>query len=486
VKRSSVREPRIRGPDLLRKAAKGSFIVIQRWGRSFASAAFAAGLLYCFVHFNWPSLGAHFNVDDPMNIHFYWSRGWLDLLQNVVLPVSSYHRPLGGLYFALLYQWFGLNPVPYHVVMLALFLVNAWLGCRLCTLVTGMPVAGGLTALGLLYHANLSSLYYLPAYIFDILCFTFYYAALMCYIRLRKQALPVTGWRLAGFLALYIGALGAKEMAVTLPLALFLYECVCRPGPIREARTPLGAAFALTVAYGIGKAFGRDTLLALEGYWLDVTWPHYVQETANFVSAILYQDAGRPWLAAAVAVVLLLAAAALRRRDFVWLWTLLWITPIPITFLEGRAAGQLYLPLFAWTAVLAGWIALALRTLTCPLPRWAATGVTTVIVAGLGYAWFAKTEHENRVLGPAMLHAGDQTWSIIQQVCALRDIRPGSRIYVVRDDFLGWDSKFIFELCLRDRTAMVIPGSRQPLSPEQVAQMDYVFTFEGGSLKRLR
>lgn len=449
-------------------------------------AAFVVGILLAFSHFSGPSLAGHFNADDPMNIYYYWSNGWTELVKNLALFFTTYGRPVGGIYYSVLYGAFGLNPLPYHIVLLALLLLNMWLAYRLCTMVTGLPLAGGLTALALTYHAELFGIYFLPSFIFDVLCFTFYVGTLVFYIGRRKRGEPFTTRRWIVFLLLYMGALGSKEMAVTLPVALLLYEAICRPGRVRDAIAPLGALSAMTVVYVVGKTLGPGTLTQMVEYRPQLSWDLFTFNTTFFVKTILYQKTGQFWQVVLLATLLLLAALGLRRRDFVWLWTLTWLTPLPIAFLPGRGGALLYLPLFAWGALFGGLLALVIQAISSRLPKVVGGVVSAILVAGIGVAWWAKTEHQNRYLGPSALAVGELTWKAIQQACAITDIRPGSRVYVENDAFEGWDSKFILELCWGDHTVSVTPGSRLPLPPDQVAQMDHVFTFEDGSLRRVR
>jgi hypothetical protein len=78
-----------------------------------------------FGYFLLPSLNSGFGIDDAYNIYYYWSRGAESLLQGILLFFSSYYRPMGGAYFYSLYEAFGLNPFPYHAVIVLLVLLNA-------------------------------------------------------------------------------------------------------------------------------------------------------------------------------------------------------------------------------------------------------------------------------------------------------------------------------------------------------------------------
>ncbi len=72
----------------------------------------------------------------------------------------------------------------------------------------------------------MAHLVFLPAFVFDVLCFTFYFAAFTYYLSFRTRGLPLTPMRIVVFLLLYVGALDSKEMAVTLPVMVLLYELI--------------------------------------------------------------------------------------------------------------------------------------------------------------------------------------------------------------------------------------------------------------------
>jgi len=123
---------------------------------------------------------------------------------------------------------------------------------------------------------------------------------------------------------------------------------------------------------------------------------------------------------------------------------------------------------------------------TTRLPRPAGAIISTLLVVGIGVAWWAKTEDQNRYNGPAMVRVGDHTWKLIEQACAVRDIRPGSRVYLEADPADEWTPQFIFDLCLRDHSIQVWAGNMLPMTAAEVEKMDYVFAFEGESLRRVR
>lgn len=471
--------------DLLEQAA-GAWRPLLRFG-------FAALVLAYLLQFAAPGLEAGFNNDDPMNIHYYWSRGAGQLARNLVLFFTTYGRPMGGVYFSVLYHFFGLNALPYHIVLLSLVIVNTYLAYRFGRLISGSELTGGLTALVAAYHARMAPIVYLPAYVFDVLCFTFYFLAFTYYVSRRNEGVQMRRRQIGAFLLLYVCALDSKEMAITLPVMVLIYEAIWHPPArlsystmmrwLRHEALPALIAGAMTLVYVLGKAFGPDSLVKMEAYRPEFTWSRYWESTTRFVNEILYMPNNGVFGPAgvfALAVVLLCLAWLSRKRHLLLMWFFLWIAPLPITFVPGRGGACLYVPLMGWAVVLVTlfvWLSSALA---------GSRGWMAVLVLfGMWQLW-DWTESQDRYVGPGIKKPGELTWSVVQQVRALQPaVKPGSRIYLVRGPFPDWDMKFIIELVYHDRTVNVWLGEKVPLPPEEIRKMDYVFTWEGDKLKKL-
>ncbi len=82
---------------------------------------------------------------------------------------------------------------------------------------------------------------------------------------------------------------------------------------------------------------------------------------------------------------------------------------------------------------------------------------------------------------------GQVTWAVINEITALRPrVRPHSRVVFENDPFNGWDMVFIAEAWFRDRTLEYRLTRKTPLSSEELARADYIFTFDGHRLKQTR
>ena len=462
---------------------------------------FIVVVLAFFGWFVGPALHGRLNTDDPMNIYYFWSRGPGQLVRNLFLFFTTYQRPMGGLYFSLIYHFFGVNPFAYHAVLTALLLLNTYLAYRFGRLLTGSELTGGLVALITTYQAQMAQTVYLPAFVFDVLCFTFYFLALNYYLAIRSRGARLSWKQAAAFLALYVGALDSKEMAVSLPVIVLLYEAIEHTPAaagilkwLRREALPSLVAGAMTLVYILGKTYGKETLVRVfPEYTPTFTWERYWESTMRFMRTMFYQpDSGtffQPWRIVLLAAALVYLAVRTRRRDLLLMSLFVWITPLPITFLPHRGGALLCIPFVGW-AVLVAAASVALCGAAVKLPglrRLPARAVTTVLVAAGIAAFWVKTESVNRRMLPGYRSSGDLTENVFRQVRQIQpSVKPGSRIYVLKGPFADWDMKFIFELTYHDRSVNVTLAEKTPLPPAEVAAMDYVFTWDNGKLVKLK
>src|SRR5262249_29835496 len=192
----------------------------------------------------------------------------------------------------------------------------------------------------------------------------FYFAALAFYLHVRERAVSLRQLQLLGFLALYVCALNCKEMAVTLPVIVLVYELLRSPRwPdwkaflrwVRSYATPSLIAGLLTVFYIYGKIHGSGSLATLDPYRPVYSWHSFTTSNATFVGELLF--AGR----AITPITLLILWAfvfiyAFIRRDLALRLMAFWIVivPLPLAFIVPiRTGAPLYLLLFGWAMIFA-------------------------------------------------------------------------------------------------------------------------------------
>ena len=466
--------------------------------------AFALLTMAYFLYFNWNGLWVRFAADEMENMWRCWRPGPARLLIDGLLPWHGAFRPMGGLFYLPLLHFFGLNPFPYHAVMLAILLGNLYLMYRFALRIGCGELQAGLATLLVAYHAGLSTLYYDTAFIYDVLCFSFYMGAFLCYARVRAQGRLLRGSETALVMGLYLCALDAKEMALTLPIALLAYEWVYHPVDGRPAtwtpgeiarwlrgpgRVMLYCAL-LNLVYLYGEAFGPNALMHIGAYRPALSL-HRVFAFERSAMGDLFLSWGEFGWRGVVAVWVLLAYLAWRRPRPVlrFCWVFLMLTPLPLAVLVGRGAACLYIPLAGWAVfaaiVLTDFAGSVARFLAeDPLFRRAGYAALFAVILCASFSlWARKNDYyRHQFVQVAMADMGGPTADAIQQLRALNPhLKSDTDVAFLHDPFDGWDMSFIAQLWFRDKTLRFYLQHQTPMSPEELAKMT-VFDFQNGRL----
>ena len=494
-------------------------------GYTILDALCVAVLIAYFLYFALPALGGGFREDEMMNIGICWCAGALkSLLANIVfwklflcpgdalydLPLYLY-RPGGALYYLPLYHFFGLNPLPYRIVQISILAASIPLVYYLSRRLSSSRSIAFLAVLALCYHPRLAGLVFVGAFIYDVLCGFFYFAALAYYVHVREQDVSLRPAQLLGFLALYICALNCKEMAVTLPAIVLIYEILKSSGwPdwngflrwIRSYAAPSLIAGLFTVFYIYSKTHGSGTLASLDPYRPRYSWHNFTASNARFVGELLF--AGHT--VTPITLLLLWGCVfvyAFIRRDrmlqLMAFWTV--IVPLPLAFIVPvRGDASLYLLLFGWAMIFAK-LAFDLVTLIFKFSVFvgsrvlaarssANSGVASAkvfprvfrIIATLlvAFAVAAFTKRENQRLQAPWLNTGTKTSHVIQTFRCL-DLRPehGSRILLLlRENIFQnkWNVFFIASLVWNNHSLRIWVENVNELTPQQQANVDYVIS----------
>src|SRR5262249_28645250 len=147
---------------------------------------------------------ARFAFDDLANIAYYFHRGPWRLVLAQIEFCSTYLRPMGGLFYIPIFQFAGFHPLPYRIAGLLIIGANILIYYAFARRLTGSRATAWLAAVLVSYHPHLSDMIYANAVIYDVLCFTFYFAALGWYLRARSSGRVLTWRETIVFLLLYI------------------------------------------------------------------------------------------------------------------------------------------------------------------------------------------------------------------------------------------------------------------------------------------
>ena len=468
-----------------------------RWiDASFICIAF--GWLLLFAR---NGLLAPFSGDDLMNLHGYLSRPLASLIVDNLRYWSTSYRPLGGIFYVLLYRWFGLDPLPFRLACFGLLVLNLGLLGRFTLRLSESREAVFLALLLAGYHAWFVDLYYSTGTVYDLLCYSFYLGAFNVYLGVRGRGL-VLSWRRVGMAAaLYVCALDAKEMAVTLPLLMAAYEAIYHGRAIwrsrfawlwREGRGVLVTGL-LTLPYVAGKLMGAGSLVENPAYRLHISPGRYLDAFHLYLNPLLYQEhVFRDPNTIQLMLVLLALAVWRRSRPLLFAWCFLTVSLLPVAFIAHYSGFFLYLPMAGWSLYAAVLLVMARRLLVSLLVRLVRASefqagrmrIASVVALPVLLALFLAPHHRRESVKTLRIFQSAQPPSrqIARELIALRPSLPrGARVLFVNDPFSQKDEYFLYFLTRLLYRDMSISVERAPLGQTLRTghgRYDAVFTFE--------
>ncbi len=460
--------------------------------------AYAAGLalLAWFVFLVRGGLASWFDADDLMNLNYYWTRSWPQLLRANLFFWSSYYRPGGGLFYRSMYALWGFHPLPFRIAVMVLLCVNLVLLAVVVRQLTESRWAMLVALLVVGIHPYFSGAYFTTGTVYDVLAYTFVWGAFALYVGVRRaERLP--GWgTLAVLLCLLAAALNSKEISVVLPVAVALYELVWRPprhwNPAavwrwirREGRfAAMGAVFDL--AFIIGKRYGPNSLWDIGPYRPHYTVAGYLQSLWGQLSGLMHVLAPLlPWQIAALLIVMAAIAAVSRRRSLVWGMAFILVGILPLAFIPTRAGFAHLVPSVGWAVYCAGLLDWLLNSVTGH--RSSLRGALQVILLILLFIelapWQRKWIEMNEHAAHEMLQERFERYN--QEIRALIPRpRKGARILLLSDadGHDDWDVYFLIRLTYGDPA--IEPARMKDLGDHHLqadlTKFDYVLDWKEG------
>jgi hypothetical protein len=461
----------------------------------------ALGWLLLFAH---NGLRAQFSGDDLTNLHGYLSRPSASLLLDNLRYWSTSYRPLGGLFYVALYGWFGFNPLPFRVACFGLLALNLGLLWRFTLQLSGAREVAFLALLLAGYHAWFVDLYYSTGTVYDLLCYSFYLGAFNVYLGGRARGLAL-GWRPLGIVtALYVCALNAKEMAVSLPVLLAAYEILYHGRAIRESgagwlwREGRGVLVTglLSLPYVAGKLTGAGSLVENPAYRITISPGRYLDTFHLYLNPLLYQEhVFRDPNTIQLLLVMLALGLWLRSRPMLFAWCFLLVSLLPVAFIAHYAGFFLYLPMAGWSLYAAVLLVMARRLLLRLLVNLVTASelhagrlrIASVIALPVLLALFLAPYHRRESVKTIRIFESVQPPSrqLAAELTAARPSLPrGALVLFVGDPFARDEYFLLFltRLLYRDMSITVdrVPFGQNPQTGHD--HYDAVFTFQHGNL----
>ena len=142
--------------------------------------------------------------------------------------LEASYRPVSTLSYFLIYSVAGLNPFYYHLANLILHILNAILVYWLAYIILQHRLRALMAGLLFACHPVLSEAVNSISYNDDLLTAFFFLLSLIVYCRIRTEKLVLNIGPYLGALLLYFLGLLSKEMVITLPVMVVLYDLLLR------------------------------------------------------------------------------------------------------------------------------------------------------------------------------------------------------------------------------------------------------------------
>jgi hypothetical protein len=418
-------------------------------------------------------LRAYFSFDDFMHLNNYVKTPLLQLLQENLSFWTSYPRPLGGTVYRLLFECFGLNPLPYYLTSLILFLINLALLFYLILRLTKKPWATAVvTAVGSV-HGLLAYIWFDFGTIFELLAFCAMLTSFHLYLSYLESPISRTSLYVLSLLS-FVAALNGKEMAVTLPALLMLYEVVYRFqkrgiwNQIRGLAIRLAPFAVVALLYALGKLSGESAFWRFNTeyqYQLDSTAYHnlHIYLSSLTYDNIHFDDALLAWtLLLSVAL-----AFVLKSREMLFGWFYFLVALAPIIALPRIGGFFLYIPLPGLALYLTFLVREVGALIYVRLPKritpsdWVLNGVLAVLLLVMGFVHYPQTQSSI----PTIFHNLRSEWRTFTAAMGQQypDLPSNTAIIVEGAPLREWALPFFVWLHYGDRSIRIFhsPEGRQ-------------------------
>lgn len=210
---------------------------------------------------------SYFWLDDFNNL--FWiqrlDQSIWQMLWSIVNPFADAFRPFGMLFYWIFWHVFDLNPLPYHLFAWMLHTMNVCLMFILLRRIVGSSYGAAFGALLFGFRSNFTDIYWSFGTIFELLALLLMLLALLVHGSEIKFH-----WRLITVALLYLLAVKSKEMAITIPVVLLLYDICFRRGTLRGKAASVYPVFVLFgLIFGYSKFDSLGSVSRSDPYYMD-------------------------------------------------------------------------------------------------------------------------------------------------------------------------------------------------------------------------
>jgi len=433
-----------------------------------------------------------------VGLHGYWRWPWWRNALKALVIVTPTYRPMGDVFYRLLYGVFGFHPLPFRVACYALMVLNLGLFFRFARKLSRCREAALLATLVFSFHAALSDLYFSTGTVYDILCVCFTLAAFVNYARVRSSGRELQAKDVVILLLLYGGALDSKEMAASLPAALVLYEVTLAPrlplGRLWRRALPVLLVGLLTLAVMAEKI---PSLSDNPAYRPSHSPADLLANANHYVAMLVFREQPfEPVWLIVLAVLAFVTCIVARRPIALFGLCYGFIALLPVVTVPARGGFVLYLPLVGFALFSGEMLAAARQAAQRLVPlgalppssaSFSQAGFFVVLAAGLFVIQSRHLRDQSQDTG-----RGDAVMR--ETVAIMRAWHPtlpaGTRLLFLDDPLPKSEATLLFliQAAYHDPSLSV---ERQknfatPIDPDEYAIFNYLVSIQDGKLKERR
>ena len=470
-----------------------------------SSIALLVLLVAYFLCFTSRGALTYFNSDDVTNLYLAWIDPVSTILKGAVFFWSGYIRPLGALFYRLLYAVAGFHPLPFHIAAFAILIVNLGLLYRAIWLLTGSRQITFFTVLISCFHGRMWDIFASTGTIYDILSQTFLLLALGFYIQARRLP-PSPLWKqILLFGCLGVAAVDAKEMGAALPMILLMCELCHGPEPGNQSlrqhlchMQPVWITGFISGIFFLSRFTQRTPISGLPAYTLTFTPQRYLETTQSYFNLLLYNGHLTEWQSVLILVICLGIALALRSRWMLLGWLYYFVALLPLSFATPRFGYVLYIPLVGCALYVATFVTLVKTKLLAHIPVGRREGDLlnfAVLAAFFAAVFFVHYQQSKDLIARAEGPGGQSQIRAIAREIYSRypTLRSGADLVLVNNP-LGDRYVPMFALRLRYHdpklriTQLLWNPKIEPLSTQgrQFDHVDHVLLFNGNTAVEIR
>lgn len=474
---------------------------------NFRAVKIALAFVFIFGYFlllSFDGLRAYFTSDDGMNLimmHNCFTEPLWKLGAHALQVCTAAYRPMGGLFYRIIYAFFHFDPLPFRVACYGILTINLVLAGLLLRCLSGSWEIAAVGTLLFSYHGMLVQLFYNTGTVYDLLCATFYMIALLYYIYARSERPGLARRQTVGLLSLYCCALDSKEMAASLPLLLVAYELIYYGIPESWSMAAwlrfrsIAVLTLVTCAFTVIKV-ALPSPMTVNALYQPGLSPHLILHNLSwYFNLLLYRrDLFSPHTILLAVAFMFLVCWWMRNLVMLFGFVFSLVALLPVLIIPPRDSFVLYLPLVGWSAWAAVLLVKARATLVSVLfarTNFRRTRSTTQVALLICLAAVLYPIHQRK--------RNDLRFSIRLEQSEMRDVLEqmktkfpvlphNARILFIDDPFEpgDWGLSFLLRLEYADPTLVVARMKDTPIDGERLRRdFQYLFAYKQGILRQL-